>query len=102
MPRNSQSTAVKHQGTLNSPYKSTMLLVSLFASVARTFAPTGTAKSFRQEELCPLLGLPSDLVVATLLPHLQDTRDLVSRKRTATVHCVRFPGSCTEPSEACS
>ena len=74
-----------------------MLLASLFASVARTFAPTGTAKSFRQEELCPLLGLPSDLVVATLLPYLHDTRDLVSRKCTATVHCVRLSGSCTEP-----
>ena len=79
-----------------------MLLASLFARVARTFAPTGTVKSFRQEELCPLLGLPSDLVVATLLPYLHDTRDLVSRKRTATVHCVQIHRSSPEPLEACS
>ena len=63
-----------------------MMLASLFATVARTFAQGGSARMFRQEELCPLLGLPSDLIVTTLLPHLHDTRDLVSRKLTAAVH----------------
>lgn len=70
-----------------------MLLASLFASVARTFAQTGTAKSFRQEELCPLLGLPSDLIVATLLPHLHDARDLISCKHNAALHSVYLIGS---------
>ena len=67
-----------------------MLFASLFASVARTFAPSGGAKMGRQDELCFLLGVPSDLVVAGLLPHLQDSRDIASCERTSTLHTVSF------------
>ena len=57
-----------------------MLLASLFVSVARTLTQTGHVKLPRQEEHCSLLTLPSDLIVAALLPHLSDLQDLVSRE----------------------
>ena len=59
-----------------------MLLASLFVSVARSLTQTGHAKVSRQEEHCSLLTLPSDLIVAALLPHLSDSQDVVSRKLT--------------------
>ncbi len=71
-----------------------MLFASLFASVARTFAPSGSAKMGRQDELCFLLGLPSDLVVAGLLPHLQDSRDIASCERTSTLRTVSLRNFC--------
>ena len=74
------------------------MFASLFASVARTFSQNGCPKVSRQEELCPLLGLPSDLVLAKLLPHLHDTRDLVARKHVLTSHHMDFFGSMSKPS----
>ena len=63
-----------------------MLFVSLFASVARSLTHGGHAKMSRQEEPCPLLKLPSDLIAAALVPHLYDSRSLVSCELATLLH----------------
>ena len=75
-----------------------MLLASLFVSVARTLTQTGHAKVSRQEEHCSLLTLPSDLIVAALLPHLSESQDLASRKHM--VFCLSCSGLLGRQSEA--
>lgn len=77
----------KHTSRIfHSPQKFAMLFVSLFASVARSLTHSGHAKMSRQEEPCPLLKLPSDLIAAALVPHLDDSRSIVSCERAILLH----------------